>query len=238
MAPPVRPPLPPWDLNLVLSVLQGAPFEDIRKIPLFTLSQKVFFLVAITSIRRVSELAALSCKAPYLVIHKDKVVLRPQPSFLLKVVLAFHINEDIVLPSLCPQPKNPKEATLHSLDVVRALRVYLSATAPFRMSDSLFVSVSGPSKGLAVSSATISRWIRQVVLQAYALKGRAPPFRVTAHSTRTIGPSWAFRHPASVLQVCKAATWSSVHTFSKFYKVDVSASSDASFGRRVLQAAV
>ena len=100
----------------------------------------------------------------------------------------------------------------------------------------VFVSVAGPKTGLAVSSAT--RWIRQVVLQAYALKGRAPPFRVTVHSTRAISASWAFRHQASVLQVCKAATWSSVHTFSKFYKVDVSASSDASFGRRVLQAAV
>ena len=29
VAPPVRPPLPPWDLNLVLLVLQEAPFEDI-----------------------------------------------------------------------------------------------------------------------------------------------------------------------------------------------------------------
>ena len=86
VAPPVRPPLPSWDLNLVLSALQRAPFEDIREIPLLTLSQKVVFLVAITSIRRVSELAALSCKAPYLVIHQDKAVLRPQPSFLPKVV--------------------------------------------------------------------------------------------------------------------------------------------------------
>ena len=43
VAPPVRPPLPSWDLNLVLSALQRAPFEDIRKIPLLTLSQKVFF---------------------------------------------------------------------------------------------------------------------------------------------------------------------------------------------------
>ena len=43
VAPPVRPPLPPWDLNLVLSVLQDAPFEDIRKIFLLTLSRRCFF---------------------------------------------------------------------------------------------------------------------------------------------------------------------------------------------------
>lgn len=122
----------------MLSVLQKPPFEYIREIPLLTLSQKVVFLVAITSARRVSELAALSCKSPYLVLHKDKAVLRPQTSFLPKVVLAFHLNEDIVLPSLCPKPTHPKEVALHSLDVVRALWVYLSATAPFRRSDSLY----------------------------------------------------------------------------------------------------
>lgn len=50
-----------------------------------------------------------------------------------------------------------------------------------------------------------------------------------------LGRSWAFRHQASVTQVCKVATWSSAHTLTKFYKVDVL---DASFGRKVLQAAV
>lgn len=194
------------------------------------------FLVAITSARRVSELAALSCKSPYLIIHRDKVVLRQQPSFLPKVVLAFHLNEDIVLPSLCPKPTHPKVVALHSLDVVRALRVYLSATAPLRKSDSLFISVAGPNKGLAVSSTTIFRWIRQIMVQAYALKGQVPHFPAKAHSTRAVGTSWAFRLQASVSQVCKAATWSSVYTFIRFYIVDVSASSDACFGRQVLQA--
>ena len=53
VAPPERPPLPPWDLNSALSVLQRAPIEDILEIPLLTLSQKVVFLAAITSVRRV-----------------------------------------------------------------------------------------------------------------------------------------------------------------------------------------
>lgn len=76
-----------------------------------------FFLVAITSARRVLELAALSCHVPYLVIHEDKVVLRPCPLFLPKVVSDFHIKEDIVLPSLCPRPQHPREFALHTLDV-------------------------------------------------------------------------------------------------------------------------
>ncbi|KAM9329728.1 uncharacterized protein PAF06_005604 [Gastrophryne carolinensis] len=155
LRPPRKPLLPVWDLNLVLSALQAPPFEPLQDIALSTLTQKVVFLVAITSVRRVSELAALSIQAPYFEKHQDKVVFR-------------------------------------------------------------FKSIVG----------------------AYSAKGKDPPFRVTAHSTRVVGASWAFQHQASVEQVCKAATWSSVHTFSKFYKVDVRASADAVFGRKVLQAAV
>ena len=95
---PVKSPLCPLDLNLVLSVLQKKPVEPIRHIHLIILSKKLAFLIAISSARRVSELAALSCKEPYLICHKDKIVLRPHPTFLPKVVSAFHLNQDIVLP--------------------------------------------------------------------------------------------------------------------------------------------
>lgn len=82
----VRSRLLPWYLNLVLSVLQYAPFEQFRDVPLPLLSRKVAFLVAVTSVRRVLELAALSCKSLFLVLHQDKVVLRPHPSFPPKEV--------------------------------------------------------------------------------------------------------------------------------------------------------
>ncbi|CAJ0934110.1 unnamed protein product [Ranitomeya imitator] len=64
--------------------------------------------------------------------YADKVVLRTSPSFLPKVVSSFHLNEDIVLPSFCPAPTHHIEKALHTLDVVRALRRYISRTAPFR----------------------------------------------------------------------------------------------------------
>ncbi|CAJ0928066.1 unnamed protein product [Ranitomeya imitator] len=147
VVPPYRMPLETWDLNLVLGVLQEPPFEPLQDVPLSVLSWKVAFLVAVTSIRRVSELAALSCRAPFLAFHQDKVVLRPSPAFLPKVVSAFHLNEDIILPSFCPQPKHRVEKALHTLDVVRALRRYISRTAHFRKSDALFVLPEGHRKG-------------------------------------------------------------------------------------------
>ncbi|CAJ0936285.1 unnamed protein product, partial [Ranitomeya imitator] len=125
--PPYRAPVEAWDLNLVLDVLKVSPFEPLREIPLSVLSWKVAFLVAITSIRRVSELAALSCRPPFLVIHQDKVVFRPPPSFLPKVVSTFHLNEDIVLPSFCPAPTHPLERSLNKLDLVRAFLFSLFA---------------------------------------------------------------------------------------------------------------
>lgn len=203
---PFRHPLEPWDLNLVLQVLQVSPFEPLQVISLRLLSKKVAFLVAITSIRRVSKLAALSYRSPFLIMHKDQVVLRPVPSFLPKVVSAFHINEDIVLPSFCPSPTHLWECSLHCLDVVRAVRVYLSITQPFRQSDSLFVIPEGPCKGLAASTCTIASWIQSAILVAYRSKGRPSPFSITAHSARGVGASLVVRHQASASQVCKAAT--------------------------------
>ncbi|CAJ0929883.1 unnamed protein product [Ranitomeya imitator] len=236
--PPYRAPVEAWDLNLVLDVLKVSPFEPLREIPLSVLSWKVAFLVAITSIRRVSELAALSCRPPFLVIHQDKVVFRPPPSFLPKVVSTFHLNEDIVLPSFCPAPTHPLERSLNKLDLVRAVRIYLDRTSSFRKTDSFFVIPDGTRRGQPASKATIARWIRMAILEAYRVKNRVPPPGIKAHTTRAVGASWAVHHRASALQLCKAATWSSIHTFAKFYKVHTYASADASLGRRILQAAV
>lgn len=54
------------------------------------------------------------CKDPFLVLHKDKKFLRPLASFLPKMVSFFHLNQNIVLPSLCPAAKL---ISLHCLDV-------------------------------------------------------------------------------------------------------------------------
>lgn len=45
--------------------------------------------------------------------------------------------------------------------------------------------------------------------------------------------AWAM--PAPLLEICRAATWTSRSLFIKHYKLDQFASAEASFGRRVLQ---
>ncbi|XP_041422215.1 uncharacterized protein LOC121394688 isoform X2 [Xenopus laevis] len=236
--PPFRPPVAGWDLNLVLEALLDPPFEPLSSVSDTWITYKVVFLVAISSTRRVSELSALSCEPPYLIFHKDKAVLRTVPTFLPKVVSAFHVNQEIVVPSLCPDPKNDKERRLHKLDVVRALRWYIDRSKSFRKSPALFVLPSGPRRGQPASKSVLSRWIRESIKQAYSAKGKPPPEGLRAHSTRAVGASWAWRNSASLEQICKAATWSSTHTFAKFYKVDTYSSAEASLGRMVLQSVI
>uniref|UniRef100_A0A803JF56 Core-binding (CB) domain-containing protein n=1 Tax=Xenopus tropicalis TaxID=8364 RepID=A0A803JF56_XENTR len=78
--PPFRDPVPPWDLNLVLTVLQGPPFEPLGSIPLMWLTWKTVFLLAISSARRVSEISALSHLQPYLTFSLTSFSTRTEQS--------------------------------------------------------------------------------------------------------------------------------------------------------------
>ncbi|XP_061443669.1 uncharacterized protein LOC133365571 [Rhineura floridana] len=226
---------PSWSLPKVLQALQRPPFEPIRTVPLRILSFKVLFLIAITSARRVSELGALSSARHLCVFHKDSVVLKTDPSFRPKVDSVFHCNQDIVLPSFCPNPTHPLEKAWHSLDVRRALKTYLSRTQEIRRTESLFVSFHPGSMGHKVSNPTLSRWLRACITLAYESLKLPVPVSITAHSTRSAATSAAFATNAPVADICRAAVWSSPHWFIRHYKIDRYASADASFGRRVLQ---
>ncbi|XP_026534302.1 trafficking kinesin-binding protein 1-like [Notechis scutatus] len=108
---------PTWDLNKVLLSLTKEPFESLRVTGLQFLTYKVVFLVAITSARRISEIAALSVRQDLCVFHADRVVLRPDPTFLPKVNSAFHRAQELILPNFCPNPSQEREQQWHKLDV-------------------------------------------------------------------------------------------------------------------------
>ncbi|XP_042300431.1 uncharacterized protein LOC121918446 [Sceloporus undulatus] len=120
-APPTRHRFPTWNLHTVLKALTVEPFEPIRKVSLRFLTLKVIFLTAITSARRVSELGALSVRKDLCIFRPDSVCLRPDPTFLPKVNSPFHVSQDILLPSFCPNPQRDLEKCWHTLDVRRAL---------------------------------------------------------------------------------------------------------------------
>uniref|UniRef100_A0A803J3K6 Reverse transcriptase domain-containing protein n=1 Tax=Xenopus tropicalis TaxID=8364 RepID=A0A803J3K6_XENTR len=233
--PPYRQPIPPWNLNIILRALQEPPFEPMASISLKLLTWKTAFLVAISSARRVSEMGALSHKPPFCIFHQDKVVLRTVPSFRPKVASEFHLNQEIVLPSLCPNPANGKERLLHNLDVVRALKFYIHRTRNIRKSEALVLLYGSRHHGNRATKISIARWIKDLITMVYRSRDLEIPFKVSAHSTRGLSTSWALHNQASMEQICKAATWASLHTFTKFYQFNVYASADAAFGRKVLQ---
>ena len=129
LRPPVRPPVPQWSLHLVLQSLMRPPFEPLATCDLKLLSFKVLFLVAITSARRASELAALRADQPFLQFFPDKVVLQTDISFLPKVVSAFHLNQPLVLPTLFASPTSDIERMLHTLDAVSYTHLTLPTKA-------------------------------------------------------------------------------------------------------------
>lgn len=199
------------------------------------LSIKTLFLRALVSARRVSELRALSVNTELCIFQRDSVTLRPDPVFIPKVNSVFHRAQDIIVPSFCPNPKNSKERELHCLDVRRALSFYPERTKDSRKTESLFVSFRLSSVGNRVSTSTLSRWIRDCILLAYKSSGVEPPSGICAHLLRSAATSTAYRAFPSLETVCKTATWSSVHTFTKHYRVDKRASAKAAYGRTVLQ---
>ncbi|XP_073432369.1 uncharacterized protein [Dendrobates tinctorius] len=234
-AEPVHVPrLPAWNLTLVLDAFTQAPFEPISSASVKCLSLKTAMLVALVSARRVSDLHALSVDPPFLSTTRDSLILKTDPSYLPKRATKFHRSQEICLPSFYENPSTQDEEKYHTLDVKRAVLAYLDRTSPWRQSRSLFVSFQGSRKGSAVTSGTISRWIRDAITMAYLTKGEDPPLGIKAHSTRAISSSWAERANVPIEQICKAATWSSPSTFYSHYRLDLSSTEDLTFGRSVL----
>ncbi len=66
LRPPVRSHVPPWDLALVLEALCKPPFEPLEEVSDRVLTFKTVFLLAITSMKRVGDLQALSVAPSFL----------------------------------------------------------------------------------------------------------------------------------------------------------------------------
>ena len=64
---------PAWDLTLVLRFLNTSSFEPLAEVPLRTLTQKVLFLVAFATGKRVGELQALSSVVTF--VHGDACLM-------------------------------------------------------------------------------------------------------------------------------------------------------------------
>ncbi|KAK2921855.1 hypothetical protein Q8A73_001340 [Channa argus] len=223
--PLLRPLAPPWDLSLVLRALVVSPFEPLEQVPLRLLSWKTALLLALTSMKRVSDLSALSVSPECLSIRGDLslAVLRPNPAFMPKCITSSFRSRVITLEGFCTPPHTSEEdASSHLLCPVRALSYYVERTSTIRRSERLFVHYREGSAGLPLSAQRLSNWLCEAIFQAYESSGAQPPEGIRAHSTRGIASSVALLRGVSVEDICLAASWSSTCSFVRFYLRDVS----------------
>ena len=230
LRPVFKPSIPSWDLALVLEALCGPPFEPIESADMKFLSYKTSLLLALTSAKRVGDLHDLSVYPSCTQFTPDgsKVTLRPNAAYLPKIIPTAYSSMTFELLSYCPPPfASEEQRRLHSLCPVRALRTYIDRTQVVRLCDQLFLCFSNPAKGKALSKQRLSHWIVEAVSIAYGSRGLPLPQGVRAHSTRGMAPSWALFKGVSVSDMCTTASWSSLHTFVRFYHLDVTAPSVA-----------
>lgn len=109
LRPICRPGVQSWDLSLVLEGLSNAPFECLESASVKLLTLKLPFLIAITSLKRIGDLQALSVTSSCLDIASGlvKVILHPRLYNIPKVpFLQFHC---VVLQPFSPPPFETQE---------------------------------------------------------------------------------------------------------------------------------
>ena len=224
----VRVRVPAWDLLVVLSYLQSENFEPISASSLKNLTVKTAFLVALASGRRASEVLALSGLLGDLAFENDgSVTLQFLPEFLAK-------NQSPSEPSPVVSIK-PLTTLVSSSEPdakncpVRALKIYRRRTRSIRSPDqrALFVSFN-PNMKKDIKVNTLSRWFRNLILEAYlhwsgahgSQDGVLPLRQPRAHEIRAWSSSLASR-TSSLKSVLHAAFWRSEDVFVNFYLRDV-----------------
>ncbi|XP_053090988.1 uncharacterized protein LOC128318536 [Pangasianodon hypophthalmus] len=222
--PPARSRVPSWDLAVVLEALCKPPFEPIEEISDRLLTLKTAFLLAISSLRRVGDLQALSVAPSYLDFAPGlaKAFLYPRAGYVPKVPSS--APRPVVLQAFCPPPfREPDHRKLNCTCPVRALDAYVHRTALWRKADQLLVCFGPPKRGFPASKQTLSRWIVESISLAFKSSGLPSPLGVKAHSTRAVAASKAFLTGVSLQDICNAAGWSTPLTFARFYDLDTRA---------------
>ncbi|KAI2661618.1 Transposon Ty3-G Gag-Pol polyprotein [Labeo rohita] len=233
LRPPVRSRVPSWDLSLVLEALCGPPFEPIEEISDRLLTIKTVLLIAITSLKRVGDLQALSVAPSFLDFAPGlaKAFLHPRSGYIPKVPSS--APRPVVLQAFCPPPfREPDQQKLNCMCPVRALDTYVHRAARWRKSDQLFVCYGPAKRGFPATKQTLSRWIVDAISTAYESSGLPPPLGVKAHSTRSVSASKAFLEGVSMQDICNAAGWSTPLTFLFLGRDSASGGVGISFPKR------
>ena len=185
-----------WDPQQVISFISG--LGSNAQLSLAQLSYKTVTIIALATLLRVSELAAISLSSVAFVQGGARFSLS-------KPRKAQHTGplQSLFIPSFAD----------HECCPVDSLKEYVRRTTSLRKggeNSSLFISVIAPHA--EVTSNTLSRWVKNQL----GLAGVDTNF--SAHSTRGAAASAAAAKGASIDDILKAGSWTREATFNSFYR--------------------
>ncbi len=187
---PVRPiGVPSWDLSVVIEGLMAAPFEPLESAPERILTLMVTLLLALTSLKRVGDLHALSVSKMCMdfTLGLVKVTLRHRSGYVPKVVSTSFCSQVVTLHSFHPPLfASGEDERLLMLCPVRALKIYVDRSKLWRKSPQLLVCSGAGCHGLATSKHIISHWVRDVI----SLAERCVAFLYLSAFGRTLLGAW------------------------------------------------
>ncbi len=191
LRPQVRSRVPPWDLAVVLEALCRPPFESIEEISDRLLTLKTVFLLAISSLKRVGDLQALSVAPSFLDFAPGlaKAFLYPRAGYVPKVPSS--TPRPVVLQAFCPPPfMEPDQQRLIVCVQCEHFDAYIHRAALWRRADQLLVCYGPPKRGHPASKQTLSRWIVDAITVAYESSDLPSTLGVKAHTTRSVVSFW------------------------------------------------
>ncbi len=205
LKPRVRSRVPPWDLAVVLEALCKPPFEPIEEVSERLLTLKTVLLLAISSLKRVGDLQALSVApsfkdfAPGLAKH----FLYPRVGYVPKVPSS--VSRPVILQAFCPPPF--RESLIVCVQCEHWMHTSTELPCGERRTNCWYATVL-LKKGRPAAKQTLSRWIVDAIIAAYESSDLPSPLGVKAHSTRGMAASKAFLAGVPIQDICDAAGWS------------------------------
>ena len=225
--------MPQWDLHLVLTALLRPPFTDGANdrpsddvIDLKWRTLKTTFLLALATARRRSFLHAL-CVSTCLFTRGDVqdqlvVNLLPQAGFLAKTQLPDQAPQWIRIPGIAHLNPGELERMLCS---VRQLQLYLRDTERIRGGRTRLLLHWDPLID-DIQRTHVSRWLVEVVKEAYTRADLEYDDDIRAHELRAIASSWAYVNQVRLEDILAAASWRSSGVFQGSYLRDMSSIAD------------
>ena len=184
-----------WDVRVVFNCFRSILHN--QHLSLKLLSLKLVMLVALVSSQRVQSLSFLDLNSTYSVYSSIIFVI-------------FDKTKSSKSGKKAPQVILSPYKDCHKLCVCRTLLEYLRRTKPIRYTSSLFISWQNPHG--AVTSQTLSRWVRTVM----HISGIDTTL-FKAHSTRAASASRAKLSGISIDSILESVGWTNEPTFARFY---------------------